>query len=92
MIVRTKKSIYGVEEILIVSGSCSPHGASQVALVVKNPPVNAGNTRDSDQIPGLGRSPGGGHGTHSSILAWRILWTEEHAGLQSTGLQRVGQD
>ena len=27
--------------------------------------------------------------TQSSILAWRILWTEEHDGLQSTGLQRV---
>ena len=28
--------------------------------------------------------------THSSILAWRIPWTEEPGGLQSTGLQRVG--
>ena len=27
--------------------------------------------------------------THSSILAWRITWTEEAGGLQSTGLQRV---
>ena len=30
--------------------------------------------------------------THSSILAWRIPWTEEPGGLQSTGLQRVGLD
>ena len=30
--------------------------------------------------------------THTSILAWRIPWTEETGGLQSTGLQRVGQD
>ena len=30
--------------------------------------------------------------THSSILAWRISWTEEPGGLQSTGSQRVGQD
>ena len=30
--------------------------------------------------------------THSSILAWRILWTEEPGGLQSMGLQRVGHD
>ena len=30
--------------------------------------------------------------THSSILAWRIPWTEEPGGLQSIGLQRVGQD
>ena len=34
-------------------------GASQVALVVKNTPANAG---DSGSIPGSGRSPGGGHG------------------------------
>ena len=30
--------------------------------------------------------------THSSILAWRISWTEEPGGLQSMGLQRVGHD
>ena len=36
--------------------------ASQVALVVKNLPGNAGDTRDEGPIPGLGRSPGGGHG------------------------------
>jgi len=30
--------------------------------------------------------------THSSILAWRIPWTEETGGLQSMGLQRVGHD
>ena len=34
------------------------HGASQVALMVKNPPANAGDTRDVGSIPGLGRSPG----------------------------------
>ena len=36
--------------------------ASQVALVVKNPPANAGDIRDMGSIPGLGRSPRGGHG------------------------------
>ena len=35
---------------------------SQVVLVVKNPPANAGDIRDSGLIPGLGRSPGGGNG------------------------------
>ena len=34
---------------------------SQVALVVKNPPVKAGEIRDAGSIPGLGRSPGGRH-------------------------------
>ena len=33
-----------------------------------------------------------GTATHSSILAWRIPWTEEPGGLQSRGLQRVGCD
>ena len=33
-----------------------------------------------------------GMATHSSILAWRIPWTEEPGGLRSMGLQRVGQD
>ena len=37
-------------------------GASQVALVVKNPSANAGDARDVGSIPGSGRSPGGGHG------------------------------
>ena len=36
--------------------------ASQVALVVKNLPANAGDIREVGLIPGLGRSPGGGHG------------------------------
>ena len=36
--------------------------ASQVALVVKNPPANAGNVRDAGLISELGRPPEGGHG------------------------------
>ena len=36
---------------------------SQVAPVIKSPPGNEGNARDSDSIPGLGRSPGVGNGT-----------------------------
>ena len=43
-------------------------------------------------IPGLGRSPEGGHATHSSILAWRIPWTVKPGGLQSMGSQRVGHN
>ena len=31
-------------------------------LVIKNPPANGGDKRDMDSVPGLGRSPGGGHG------------------------------
>ena len=54
------------------------------ATVVKNPPANAG---DMVSIPRLGRSPGGGNGHHSSILAWKISWTEEPGRLQSLGSQ-----
>ena len=52
-----------------------------VALVVKNSSGNAGDIRDAGLIPGSQRSPGGGHATHSCILAWRIPWTEEPGGL-----------
>ena len=38
------------------------HGVSQVVLVVKNLPANAGDIRDLSSIPGLGGSPGEGHG------------------------------
>ena len=51
-------------------------GAFQVALVIKNPPANAGDSRDEGSIPVLGRSPEEEMLTHSSILAWEIPWTE----------------
>ena len=44
-----------------------------MVLVVKNLPANAGDLRDIGSILGLGRCPGGGRATHSSILALRIL-------------------
>ena len=40
----------------------STQWVSQVVLVVKNLPVNAGDARDGGSIPASGRSPGGGHG------------------------------
>ena len=63
-----------------------------MALVVKNPPANA---RDLElRIQSLGREDSleKGMTTCSSILAWRIPWTEKSCGLQSMGLQRVRQD
>ena len=51
---------------------------------------SACNVADLGLIPEMGRSPGEWKATHSSILAWRIPWTEESGGLQSMGLQRVG--
>ena len=54
--------------------------------------VSACNAGDSGSIPGLGRSLEKGTATYSSILAWRITWTEEPGGLQPMRLQRVGHD
>ena len=39
-------------------------------------------------IPESGRSPVGGNGNHSSLLAWRIPWIEEPGGLQSMGVPK----
>ena len=48
-----------------------------MVLMVKNPPVNAGDIRDMDLIPGLGRSPGEGHGN--------ALWySQGHKELDTT--------
>ena len=63
-----------------------------MALVVKNPPVNAGDKRDEGSIPGLGRSLEKEMATHLGILAWSIPGTEEPGGLQSEGSERVRRD
>ena len=63
--------------------------ASQVALVVQNPPANVGDVKDVGLIPWLGRSLEEEVVIHSSILPWRISWTEEPGGQQSIGLQKV---
>ena len=53
--------------------------------VLKNLPANAGDTGDAGSISESGRSPGEGIATHSSILGWRMPWTEEPGRLQSMG-------
>ena len=55
--------------------------------MVKIPPANAGATGDGGLIPGLGRSGKGKE--YSSILAWKVPWTEKPGGLQSLGPQKV---
>ena len=52
--------VYGIYGIYIMYYTCIM--TSQVVLVVKNLPVNLGDTRDAGSIPGLGRSPGEGNG------------------------------
>ena len=63
--------------------------ASLVAQTIKNPPA-MGET----WVRSLGEEDllEDGMATHSSNLAWRITWTEEPVGLQSTGSQRVRDD
>ena len=65
-----------------------PHGS-----VVKNPLANATDTQET-WVQSLGREAllEEEMATHSSILAWRIPWTEEPGGLQSIGLQRGGHN
>ena len=60
--------------------------------MVKNPPANAGDVRDMDLIPGLGRSPGEGNGNPLQCSYLEIPWTEEPGRLQSMGSLRVGHD
>ena len=63
--------------------------ASQVVLVVKNPPVNARDVRDSGSIPGSGRSPGGGHGNSlqcsylENPMDWGAWWATVHGVTKS---------
>ena len=63
--------------------------ASLVARVVKNLLA-----MQETWVPSLGQEDPleKGMPTHSSVLTWRIPWTEEPGGLQSMGSQRVGHD
>ena len=59
---------------------------------MKNPPANAGDAGDTGLIPGSEDPLEEEMAVHSSILAWRIPWTEEHGRLHSRGSQRVRCD
>ena len=66
--------------------------ASQVALMVKNPPANAGDARDLGSIPSSGRSPEAGNDNPLQYSCLENSMTKESGGLQSLGLQRVRQN
>ena len=59
---------------------------SQVVLAVKNPPANAEDIRDVGLIPGLGRSPGGGHG---NPLQYSCLENPMDRGVWQDTIHRV---
>ena len=60
--------------------------------MVKSPPANAGNRRPRVSSLGWEDPLEEGMTTHSSIIAWRIPWTEEPGVLQSIASHRVGHD
>ena len=62
--------------------------ASQVTLLVKNPPANTGGVETWVSSLGQEDSLEEEMGTHSSILAWKIAGAEESGGLQSMGWQQ----
>ena len=68
---------YSLKQILTI---CTELGFPGDAAV-KNLPANAGDTGEAGLIPGPGRSHEEDMATHSSILAWKIPWTEEPGGL-----------
>ena len=63
-----------------------------MARVIKNTRANAGDIKDVGSIPGLGKSPGKGHGNPLQNSSWKISWTEETGRLQSIGSERVEHD
>ena len=82
-------SIYTAVEL--VDHMAGP-GAFLGGTMVKNPPANVEDGRDVGLIPGSGRSLEKEMATHSSILAWKIPWTEEPDWFQPMGSQRIGHD
>ena len=61
-----------------------------MALVVKNPPANAGDRRKRQEFdPWAGKIPWRRAWQPTRILAWRIPWTEEPGGLQSKGRKEL---
>ena len=60
--------------------------------MIKNSSTNVGDIKDRVQFLGLEDPLEKDMETHSSILVWRIPWTEESGGLQSMGSQRVRHD
>ena len=63
-----------------------------MAIMVKNPPTNAGVTKDLGSINGSGRSRGGGHDNPLQYSCLENPMKEEPGGLQFMGLQRFRHD
>ena len=68
--------------IVVVLGGC----ISDISLIFHS--IKGRNVRHTSLTPGLGRSPGGGHGNPLQFLAWRSPWTEESGGLHIHGIAK----
>ena len=89
--------VWGTGRYLHVS-NC-PSLASQVALLIKNPPANVEDVRDTSSIPEWGRSPGGGHGNplqYSCLKnsmdggAWWEIYPHELGKRHYESIKRMG--
>ena len=79
-------------EVLTFPPTIQINWGHQAAPVVEKPLANVGDTEPQVRSLSLEDPRGERMATHFTVLAWRIPWTEELDGLQSTGLQRVGYD
>ena len=84
------------QTVMATWSQSSTEGASQVALVVNNPPANAGDIRDMGSIPGSGKSSGRGHGNPlqdsclENLLDREAWWATVHRVAKSrTQLKRL---
>ena len=78
--------------VLVSNWGWNKLAQTQGVPVVKNAPANGRRRKRRSFDPWVKDSLEKGMATHSGILAWRILWTEEPGGLQSRGSQRFGHD
>ena len=85
-------SCYNECEALTQGLTLSNSSLGEKNRMVKKPPANEGDIRDTSSIPGSGRPPGGGQGNLLQYSVWRIPWTEEPGGLWSIRSQRAGHD
>ena len=81
-----------MHQVCVLLGEMSEIMGFPGGSVVKNPP--AVQELKEVQFQSLGQEDPlvEGMATHSCILVWRILWTEEPGGLQAVGSERVGHD
>ena len=82
---------YESDHILSPMSSCIYYSIPCGAMV-KESTFQGRRNKQCRFDPWVGKIPGVGNGTYSSMPAWRIQWTEESGGLQPMGWQRVGRN